>query len=256
MIFDNNLFFGKKIIVTGASSGIGKAVSLGLARLNSDLLLFGRDKTRLESVVQQASNLTNGIVESHACEFGEIDASLATIKVACEGFGPVDGCFHSSGVELLKPLRLTKGQDFERLLESSVNPAFALTRLFASKGFANSGASIVLMSSVSGLTGQTGMAAYASSKSALSGLVKAAACELCHSKTTINQICAGAIDSEMHRRISKFSTQEALSNYEDAHLLGIGSLDDVSSAALFLLSPGAKWITGTTMVVDGGFTVR
>lgn len=256
MIFRAELFKGKKFLVTGASSGIGGAVAVKLGQLGADLILLGRDAERLMEVRNRikGASISSPVFESFS--FGDSDETFSRLKELSDRTGPIDGCFHSAGVELLKPLKLTGSNDIERVFGSCVNSAFALGRAFTSKGYAKPGARLLVMSSVAGITGQAGMTAYSAAKSALAGFVKSAACEFAPLSMTVNQICAGGVHTEMHDRIMRFSSSAAFSHYEDAHLLGFGSVDQIVNPAIFLLSDGASWMTGSTIVVDGGYTVR
>jgi NAD(P)-dependent dehydrogenase (short-subunit alcohol dehydrogenase family) len=118
------------------------------------------------------------------------------------------------------------------------------------------GGACVIMSSAAGLRGQSGMAAYSASKAAVDGLVRSLAVELAPRQIRVNSIAAGAVKTAMHERLMTTLPQVAMEAYEAKHLLGFGNAEDVAAAAVFLLSPASCWITGTTMVVDGGYTVR
>jgi NAD(P)-dependent dehydrogenase (short-subunit alcohol dehydrogenase family) len=134
--------------------------------------------------------------------------------------------------------------------------SLGLARAAASRGVLNEGASLVFMSSVAGLRGTAGMVGYSVTKAAVDGMVRSLACELAPRQVRVNSIAAGAVQTEMHERLSRTLGEQALGDYERRHLLGFGTPEDISAAALFLLSDGARWITGTTMSVDGGYTAQ
>lgn len=100
------------------------------------------------------------------------------------------------------------------------------------------------------------MTAYSAAKAAVDGMMRSLAVELAPRGIRVNSIAAGAVETAMHGRLANTLPSAAMEAYEAKHLLGFGRPEDVASAAVFLLSPAARWITGTTMVVDGGFTVR
>jgi len=256
MIFDKNLFSGKQILVTGGSSGIGRAVAISLAELGGDIIILGRNTARLQETAAMIYQSSGRQASVASFDLGEVDCATQFFKEVLQLYGPIDACFHSAGEELLKPLKMTKGVDIDRMFKSNVNSAFAVARAFSTKGFAKPEGSLLIMSSVSGLTGQSAMALYGSCKSAITGLVKSAACEFAPMGLTINQIAAGGVNTEMHQRIVSRISEAAIGTYEGAHLLGVGSISDVVNPSIFLLSPGARWITGSTVIVDGGYTVR
>ena len=109
------------------------------------------------------------------------------------------------------------------------------------------------MSSVSSQSGKSGMALYASARGAIESLVKSSAHELASQNKRINSIRAGAVKTEMHTRLIANLSPEQIQAYENDHLLGFGETADISEIVLFLLSEKSKWITGTSIDVDGGF---
>lgn len=114
----------------------------------------------------------------------------------------------------------------------------------------------MFMSSVAGLRGTAGMVGYSATKAAIDGMVRSLACELAPRLIRVNSIAAGGVQTEMHERLAKTMGEATLSQYEGRHLLGFGRPEDIANAALFLLGPGSRWITGMTMSVDGGFTAQ
>lgn len=118
------------------------------------------------------------------------------------------------------------------------------------------GGSILFMSSVAGASGQVGMSAYAAAKAGIEGLTRCLACELAPRGIRANALAAGAVETPMHNRIARGAGEAGLEAYRNSHLLGFGTPEDVAAAAVFLLGPDSRWITGTTLVVDGGYQCR
>jgi NAD(P)-dependent dehydrogenase (short-subunit alcohol dehydrogenase family) len=100
------------------------------------------------------------------------------------------------------------------------------------------------------------MTAYSAAKAGIDALVRSLACEMASRKIRVNSIVAGAVKTAMHDRLAQTNNDKAMTDYENNHLLGFGQINDVSNAAVFLLTPAASWITGTSLVVDGGYKVR
>jgi NAD(P)-dependent dehydrogenase (short-subunit alcohol dehydrogenase family) len=252
-IFKPNALEGMTYLVTGASSGIGKATSIMLSECGARVVLNGRDETRLNETMS-ALNGSNHLIAVGSME--KADQTCDWLKVVLERSGPLNGVFHCAGVELIRPVRMLKQAQLDEVFISSLFAAFGIARALSAKNAMVEGGSIVFMSSVAGSTGQFGMTAYSAAKSAVDGMVRSLACEMSVKKIRVNSIAAGAVQTAMHDRLIKGSGEDATLAYSRSHLLGFGDPQDVAQAALYLLSPASRWVTGTTMVVDGGYMVR
>jgi NAD(P)-dependent dehydrogenase (short-subunit alcohol dehydrogenase family) len=153
-------------------------------------------------------------------------------------------------------MKMTKGAQTAQIFGSSIFAGLGIARAASRKGVLNDGASLLFMSSVAGARGTAGMVAYSAAKAAVDGMVRSLACELAARNIRVNSIAAGAIKTEMHERLSRSLNAEGIAEYEGRHLLGFGTSEDVANAALFLMSDASRWITGTSMAVDGGYAAR
>jgi NAD(P)-dependent dehydrogenase (short-subunit alcohol dehydrogenase family) len=252
-ILKADALLGMTFLVTGASSGIGKATAIKLSECSARVVLNGRNEARLRQTLSELEGA--GHVVSVA-SFQDADQTTEWLKGVLEQTGPLSGVFHCAGMELVRPARMTKQAQLNDVLGSSLFPAFGIARAMSVKNALVDGASIVFMSSVAGSTGQVGMTAYSAAKAGIDGLVRSLACELASKKIRVNSIAAGAVHTAMHDRLTNGSGDEATLAYANSHLLGFGQAEDVAQAALYLLSPASRWVTGTTMVVDGGYMVR
>ncbi|WP_449414416.1 SDR family NAD(P)-dependent oxidoreductase [Pandoraea soli] len=253
-MFNAKSLAGQTFLVTGASSGIGRATAQMLAACGARIVAIGRDQARTEACV--AALGTDAEHRAIVIEFADADAATQLVKEAASAVGGVDGIFHAAGLELILPVKMTKQSSLDKLFAPSVNTAFGIARAIAMKDVMRDGGSFVLMSSAAGLRGQAGMTAYSASKAAIDGLARSLAVELAPRRIRVNSVASGAVETAMHGRLASSLPPAAMQAYEDKHLLGFGTPEDLASAVTFLLSPAARWITGTTMVVDGGFTVR
>jgi len=244
----------KKILVIGATSGIGRRVSIDLDNLGAELFLTSRTLEKIDSVFSEEKfNKEPVFIE---LDFQNFSNSRQCAKDLINLYGPFDGVFFSAGNALMKPAKLTKEDDLNEVFGSSIHAVISLGAELASKKGMNAGGSIVFMSSVAGSRGQTGLSVYSSSKAAIDGYVRGLAIELSGKGIRVNSIAAGAIITDMHKSIVNQTTPEALQEYELKHPLGFGSVEDISNSVCFMLSDLSKWITGTVLYVDGGYTAK
>ena len=250
MTFSPHVFAGQRIVVAGASSGLGRAAALALARAGAELVLLGRNEDRLREVADAAGGQAWQSVD--LADDNNADAVIREIAATA----PIDGMFHSAGTSLVAPMRLTKTGQIDDLFGAAVYGALGVARAVSRRGVMRDGGSIVFMSSVSSLRGRRGMVAYSAAKAATSGLVRALAVELADRAIRVNAIAAGAIETEMHQDFAATVSEEMIANYRNLHPLGFGRADDVANAVMFLLSDAARWITGVDLSVDGGYAAK
>jgi NAD(P)-dependent dehydrogenase (short-subunit alcohol dehydrogenase family) len=252
-LFATDCLSGRHVLVTGASSGLGRAAAVRFAEAGAQVTALGRDEERLHATLASLSGTGHTAV---IAALTDIESVAEIVKRAASQVGPLDGVYHSAGVELVRPVRMLKNEQAAALFEASVYGALGIARAAASRGVLNDGASLVFMSSVAGLRGTAGMVGYSTAKAAVDGMVRSLACELASRRIRANSIAAGAVQTEMHDRLAKTLSENALEEYERRHLLGFGRPEDVANAALFLLSDASAWITGVTLPVDGGYTAQ
>jgi len=250
-VFARDLLAGRHVLVTGASSGLGRTTATRLAEAGARLTLVGRDEGRLEAV---RAALTGTGHTARATAFADIEATAEVVKEISAAHGALDGIFHSAGSELVRPMRMFTNEHAARLFDAALYGSLGIAA--ASRNVLNDGASLVFMSSVAGLRGTSGMVGYSTAKAAVDGMVRSLACELASRKIRVNSIAAGAVETEMHERLAKSLGDKAIEDYKQRHLLSFGQPDDIANATLFLVSSAARWITGTALVVDGGYTAQ
>lgn len=241
---------GRSVLITGASSGLGRAAAIAIAAHGGRLIVSGRDQGRLDKTL--AALAGDGHV-AIATSLDDADQATALVVEAAARVGGLDGVFHSAGAELVLPIRLVKQKHLDHVLGAALQGAFGISRACAKAEVMKPGGSVVLMSSSAAHRGKQGMAVYSAAKAAIEGLTRSMACELAPKTVRVNAVAAGVIETEMHERWTSTLTASGLAEHERQHLLGFGRPDDLANAALFLLSPASRWITGTVLVVDGGY---
>jgi NAD(P)-dependent dehydrogenase (short-subunit alcohol dehydrogenase family) len=240
---------GKKILVTGASSGIGKGIAILLSELGADLIITGRNHTKLLDTHKLLQTNNNLIIVADIT----IDEEIDKIADQIEG---VDGIVFCAGVIDYQPVKFLTREKIRQIFNINFESHVLLTQKMLKKKKINKQSSLVYISSLSSKLGVGGTSLYASSKAALSAFARVLAVELAVKKIRVNAISPGIIKTPMFETedlsISKDLIDEAEKNYP----LGYGRVEDVASYVAFLLSDSSTWITGTDHILDGGFTLN
>ena len=244
---------GQTILVTGASSGIGRETARLISQLGAHVVLAGRNEERLAETLRLLDGGGHSAAPFDLSSTDEIPRWLKSISASS---GPLHGLVHSAGIHKLRPLRVLNAKAVEDIMRINVGAAIGLAKGFCQKGVCAPGGSIVFLSSSAGLTGQAGVSAYAASKGGIVALTRALAVELAGEHIRVNCVAPGVVATEMGRSLLGMLTPEQRAALEAAHLLGLGSARDVAHAIAFLLASTARWITGTVLVVDGGYTAH
>ncbi len=240
--------------MTGASSGIGRETAIVLSRLGANVTIAGRDEERLHNTLSQ---MEEGSHQAVPFELTGLEAIPAWVKGLAAAGGPFHGIVHSAGIHRAVPLRMVGSALLEEVMRVNVSTAAMLAKGFRQKSCRHpESGSIVLLSSLAGLVGEPGISAYSASKAAVIGLARSLAVELAPEGIRVNAIAPGFVESEMGDRLKQFLTPEQFEAIERNHPLGIGSVRDVANGIAFLLSDASRWITGTTLTIDGGYTAH
>lgn len=244
---------GRVFIVTGASSGIGLATSVLLSRLGAKLVLVARSRERLAAARAQLEGSEHWI---ETFDFAAPGDAAGFVKSISAQTGPISGIVHCAGVQLIRPLRLLAEADLDAIMKVNVSSALMLAKGLRVKGVHAKGASVVFVSSVMGVVGAAGRTAYCASKSALTSMTKALALELASEDIRVNCVAPGFVRTAMLQQSEATVGPEQMAAVEKAHPLGFGEPRDVANAVAYLVADTGRWVTGTTLVIDGGYTAQ
>ena len=244
---------GHTILVAGASSGIGRATSILLSRFGARVILVARSRERLEGTVKELEGPNHVVEVFDLTDYESIPAWLLGLT---RTHGPLDGLLNCAAKYSLSPLKMMDSNVVEELWRVNVFANLWLAKGVSQRGVSKGGGSIVLVSSVVGMIGQAGLSAYSASKGAVISLTRSLAIELAREKIRVNCIVPSNLKTAMTDVTGPGPSAEDLALVEKEHPLGFGEPADIAYAAAYLLSPAAKWITGTTLVVDGGYTAH
>mgnify|MGYP002725663566 CR=1 FL=1 len=246
-------FQSKKAVITGASSGIGREISIKMASEGAEVLLVSRKKEQLDEVCKEIRAF-DGNAQYLICDLSDDKDRTILCKTISEIWSDkVDIIVNAAGVQIVRPIFMTKQDIWYQLMEVNViAPADILSKLLPKL---SNGAVVVNIASVAGIVASPGSAVYASTKAALLSFTRTSAVELAGKGIRVNAILPGMVKTPMMDAMFKFYTKDQREAVEKKHLLGFGTPDDIASAVAFIASDEAKWITGCSLVIDGGFTL-
>lgn len=246
---------GKTALITGASSGIGKATAILLAKAGANVAIASRRKEQNEETLAAIKAVgAKGI--SIVADVSIEDDVIRTVSETVKAFGRLDIAFNNAGIEgNLSALTDTKGSDYDAVFNINVKGVL-LSMKHEIPEMLKTGGSIINTSSVAGHQGMAGVAVYVASKHAVEGLTKAAALEYAKQGIRINAVAPAAIETPMYNRFTGGSNdmQEFMKNL---HPIGrVGTVDEIAGTVLWLASSHSSFVTGQSILVDGGFTAQ
>ena len=240
---------GQVALVTGGSRGIGLAIARELAQAGARLALVARDSARAEAA---AAELPGEGHRGYACDVADPEACAVLIKQVEGDFGQLDVLVNNAGVTRDNVLMRIKDDDWNAVLDTNLRGAFNLMRAASRGMMKRRSGRIINITSVVGIIGNAGQANYAASKAGLIGLTKSVAKELAGRGVLVNAVAPGYIETDMTSDLPEAARSALMSNIALGRL---GRPEDIAPAVRFLAGPGAAYITGQTLVVDGGMVM-
>ncbi len=239
---------GKSILITGASSGIGLATAVECSRMGATLVITGRDEERLEACKGLLCGVDNLLILADLTNNEELHKLVAQTPL-------LDGIVISAGKGVTLPIKNATTQKYLDIFDINFFAPAELLRLLYKNKKINNQASIVIISSIGGnFQFEPANAVYGTSKAAINSFMKFAALEFAAKGIRVNSICPGMVETPLMKNGS-FS-EEQLDAYKQTYpLKRFGKPEEIGKAAIYLLSDAASWITGTSLVVDGGRSI-
>lgn len=239
-------FLGENFVVTGASSGMGRQVALELAQSGAKVLAIARREDRLRELQAQfPSNIF--VAPLDVCNIEQMECAIQEF-VATNG--KLHGGVYAAGIADITPIKSYDRIRAREIMNVNFWSGMDFAQMMTKKKISNEEASFVFFSSVDAIFSAKGMFAYSGAKAAIISAMRSISKEISKRGQRINAILPGWVESEMTEDLGSMSNKSEIIALE---LLGVGSPIDVSGMVLFLLSNRARWITGTSIAVDGGF---
>lgn len=240
---------GKTILITGASSGIGKAVAQECATAGATCIITARNEERL------LVTLSSLVGEGHQYMLANLSNS-ESIETIVDKLPKLDGVVSCAGIVETKMLKFTEEEDLLRLFNTNAFTSIRLTRTLVQQKKLKKEASIVLISSISGVKcGYLGGSIYGATKGAIEGFAKATALELAPQKIRVNTITPGMVETSLLKD-SEIDSKLLEADKQKYPLKRYGNPEEIGYSAVYLLSDATKWITGTSLLIDGGYTLN
>lgn len=246
---------GKTILVTGASSGIGRQCAIECSRAGAKVILVARNEERLAETLSMMDGAGHASYAQDLSEMGVGGGGISLLinKIAND-CGKVDGFLHAAGIEKTLPLKLITPEDYLTVYRTNTLSAFEFIHHYASRKYFSDGGHIVLISSITSIIGRGGVAAYSASKGAMVSAIRPMALELAKRRICINCVSPGTILTPLMQNFLSTLSEEERQKRISGFPLGLGQPEDVAHICVFLLSDASRWITGQNFVVDGGYT--
>ena len=239
----------KRVLVTGASSGIGRAIAIACAKMGAEVILTGRNQARLEETLQQLPKANHLIYSLDLTDMVDLESFV-------EELPKLDGFVSSAGIIQQTLLRFLEADEIEQQLQINLLAPIHLTRLMVQHKKLNKTSSLVYISSINGNeSAYLASSVYGATKSGLTGFAKEVALELAAREIRANCIHPGMIEGDLMKDgvVDELTIEADKQKYP---LKRYGKAEEIAYAAIYLLSDASRWVTGTSLLIDGGYTMQ
>lgn len=236
---------GKSILVTGASSGIGRATAVECSKMGAVCIITGRNAERLQETFDALEGTGHQLLTADLTEQTDIEKLVAQLP-------PLDGAVLCAGIGMTVPVQFATREKFDKIFNTNFFSQSELIRLLYKKKVLKSGASVVVIASIGGITSfNYGNGIYGASKAALNSYMKYCAFEFAARKIRVNSICPGMVETPLIVRsaITDEQNKQYIAKYP---LKRLGTPEEIAYGAIYLLSDASAWVTGTSLFIEGG----
>lgn len=238
----------KKILVTGASSGIGRAIAIECTKLGATVYITGRNVENLNKTYQELEGEDNRSITADVTNIGDLNALVAQLPV-------LDGVVHSAGVSHPTPFPFINEEKINQTFSVNFNAPVLLNLALLKQKKINKKASIVFISSISGVyISSPGGSVYSASKAAINGMMQGMAIDLAGKGIRVNSINPGMVETDILLG-SGITEDQLLEEKKKYPLKRFAQSSEIAYAAVYLLSDASQWVTGSNLKVDGGYTI-
>jgi len=238
---------GKRILVTGASSGIGRETAIQLSKLGATVILIARNEEKLKNTI---SNLEGQSHAFYSYDLTKIEGIEDLVHNIVSVHGSINGFAHCAGIYAMRPIKLTKYDFLHNTMLINFYSFVELVRCLGKRNNSDDGASFLGISSVASVKGNKSQSAYSASKAAMDGIINPIAKEFSERKIRVNTIIFGMINTEIYEM---FLEQGGDPSSLNDQYLGVSDPKEAANIVSFLLSDASKLITGTSLIADAGF---
>jgi NAD(P)-dependent dehydrogenase (short-subunit alcohol dehydrogenase family) len=236
----------KTILITGASSGIGRQVAISVAEMGANIVLTGRNSAELETTKALLTNGNHAVITADLLNASDREKLVTELPL-------LDGVVNSAGVVKPFPIKFINQEKVNETLNINYEIPLLLMGAISKNKKLNKNAAVVFISSISGQHPHKGGALYAGSKAAIEALSKVFALENYHLGIRSNCVSPAMVKTAMYKEAEEGMSKESMDEHVNQYPLGVGSPDDVANAVIYLLSDASKWVTGINITLDGGF---
>lgn len=251
--FDLN---NKTIVVTGASSGLGKEAAILISKLGGSVILVARNKDKLNEVYESLDSSKNKTHAFYSFDLSRLEEIKNLAIQIIDDNGKIDGVINAAGIESTVPLKMLSINHLEEIFRINVFAGIELTKHLSSNRASNKNSSFIFMSSVMGDLGQKGKVAYCGTKGAVNAFLKPMALELAKGGRRVNCVSPGIVNTELTAKLFNNITADAKEKILNLHPLGFGEPSDVAFLLVYLLSDASRWMTGSNLTIDGGYSIE